>query len=513
MSVARALRALPLGAPQGALSALAPPSRLSATLAILAVVLQLTVSSNLLTMFGIAYSMDGGNPAVKFHPGTYLAVFALLARMFESGRPIRTLEQLASTFPLVATFLGMIGLCIVWVVVNTGISGVAAYVESYFSAGVLFLVLADMSVAQRRVLGWTMLLLFVGNAALATGETVVRHNLLPLYLSEGKIYKDVAYEFRGLALYDHALTGGMMTQMALFLLVSMRLSPRLTIGFALPLLVGLISFGGRTSLIVCALTMLLLGGFVMLRGLLDRSLRPVVILAAIIGVVAVAGLLFFLVTETSIGIRLAGKLSFNDDSTATRSVQWLMPGLMTWSEFLFGISAARELEYIYQLGLTYHFEIVENFWLVALMNLGLLGFVCYLAGFFAFLAHLWRFARPLGRAILVTTILVASTSNSLGRKSNVLFVMTACIVATTGFARARAGASSRVIAATISPTAMATAGAGGLRSLRAAASRQPDDDAEAVADQGSSTGPGGLRRSPPPSDRALRPLRLTAART
>ena len=495
---------------------------LSAALAMLAVVAQLTISSNFLTMVGIAYSTDGGNPLVKFHPGTYLAMLSLLLRLSETGLPMRTMEQLVARFPLVGLFLGMIASCIVWVIVNTGVSGVAAYVESYFSSGVLFLALADFSVEQRRRLGWIMVALFTANASLATGETVLRHNLLPLYLSEGKIYKDVAYEFRGLALYDHALTGGMMTSMGILLLIGMRVSLRAGVLLGLPLLVGLISFGGRTSLLVCVVTVLGIGGFFMIRGLLDRTLRPGVMLMAIAGVIAASVLLWFLVSETSVGVRLAGKLSFNDDSTATRSVQWLMPGLLNWNEFLFGISSSRELEYVYQLGLVYHFELVENFWLTAFMNLGAVGFMLYLTGLLAFLWNLWRQAPLLGRAIVVTTILVASTSNSLGHKSSVLFVMTAAVVATTGFARV--GSTRLSHPHPLSPAGRAPVPTGSPEPADAFALRPPGafasggryEVAGPTTEQPARTAPasfGGLLRHPNAPDRALRPLRLTTARS
>lgn len=530
MSTARSLRGVALTAPHTVHSALPPPPALAVWLAVLAVALQLTMSSNFLTMVGIAYNTDGGNPIVKFHPATYLAVAALLLRLMALGRPLHALQQLAIRFPSVALFMAMMSACMVWVVANIGVSGAAVFVESYISAGILFLVLVDATIRQRRLLGWMMLLLLVANGALATGETVIHRTLLPMYLAHGKIYEDVAYEFRGLALYDHALTGGMMTEIGILLLIAIRPSPKVALALALPLMIGLISFGGRSSLLVCAATVLSIGGYFMLRRMLDRTLRPVVILGAIIGVVAVIGLFVYLLTETSIGVRLAGKLSFSDDSTASRSVQWLMPGLMSWRELMFGISSDREIEYIYQLGLQYVFQVVENFWLVAFINLGIIGFSFYLTGFLAFLAGLWRRAPLFGRAILVTTIIVASTSNSLGRKSNVLFVTVAAVIATTGFARtqsarARPGqatSGAKVAVGLGGPFNPPPYGATGGRAFGAAAFDTPSSTGAAMAlrpatfevparAESTADAQGGMPRDPAPPERALRPLRLSTA--
>ncbi len=275
--------------------------------------------------------------------------------------------------------------------------------------------------------------LFAGNAVIATGETIMKHTILPTVLAQGVIFRDIDAEFRGLALYNHALTGAVMTQMALILLIAMRPRGLVAAAFGLVLLVGLVSFGGRASLLMSMLTLIGYGGTYLVGGLLRRTL-PRRALIASVGVMLVV---WFLLTETSIGTRLLGKLNFNDESAETRSVQWMMVGLLNWQEFLFGISTERLDFYIYQLGLTYPFHIVENFWLVTLLNLGAVGFLVYVTGLMAFLIQLWRLAPVAGRVLIVTTILVASTSNSLSRKSNVLFVMTAAVVATTGFVASR----------------------------------------------------------------------------
>jgi hypothetical protein len=530
MSQASALRQLPLRAPHTAWSALAAPSDLCVWLAGLAVVLQLTVSSNVLLMLHIPYNTDGGNPLIKFHPSTYLAMLALALRLCGSGRPMRTFEQLTLLFPRVMIFLLMMILCMLWMIVNVGVSGVAVYVESYFSAGVLFLAIADASERQRRMLGWVMMWLFLFNAVVGTVETVLHRTLTPFYLGT-KPYHMIDSEFRGLALYNHPLSGSMMTEMAVLLLAQMRLSPRLTLVIGGPLMLGLVSFGGRTALLVTMLTILLIGGVYMVRGVADRTIKPMVILGAILAVVVTAVLLWFIVTQTAIGERLAGKLSFNDNSAETRNFQWLILGQLNVNQMLFGITQDQEVAYIYQIGLVYPFHIIENFWLLGFIYLGGIGFLLYLFGFFSFLMDIWRFAPMFGRAIMVTTVLVASTSNSLGQKSNILFVMTAAVVASTGFARtqlARTRGGQRPEAPVLASRPVLQDGDGAMRAL---VRRAPPDAAAATAfapppdappspgagrgaGWGSARGGalGGLLRDPTPPDRALRPLRPTSPR-
>jgi hypothetical protein len=102
-----------------------------------------------------------------------------------------------------------------------------------------------------------------------------------------------------------------------------------------------------------------------------------------------------------------------------------------------GASIERVRDIIFQIGLRMPFNDIENFWLVMLINLGILGFVFYLIGFVPLLWHLWKRNTYVPKIMLVCIILVASTSNSLGRKCNILTVAVPAIVATTAFARRR----------------------------------------------------------------------------
>jgi len=93
----------------------------------------------------------------------------------------------------------------------------------------------------------------------------------------------------------------------------------------------------------------------------------------------------------------------------------------------------------YQIGLGADTTDIENFWLLMFLNLGAIGFIVFLIALGLFLAHLGRTAaHPLGWMLLIGSILIDSTANSLGRKSADLFFMTACIIAMTGYPRTMA---------------------------------------------------------------------------
>lgn len=410
-------------------------------LAAAAVLARMGLSTNLLFMLHIDYASPGGNPVIKVHPGTDLAILALAAMLLESREPLRRLGRHCAAFPSHLAFVAMMLLCIVHLLVNVGMSGAAVFVDSYLCAGLVAAVLVHASLRQRRALAWLLVGMIALNALVAVGETLRQAHLVPLAI-DGESIMDKPGDFRGYALYDHPLTAAMITQMGLFLVLGMRLSRARTAALLLVLLLGLIASGGRTAIAVGGGSLALLGGTWLLREALARRLDAgMAALAAAAATLAPLGT-WVVLTQTPIGVRLAGKLYF-DESAEARNVQWSVLGLMDAKNLVLGTPIDLVDELCHQIGLNVPFSDIENFWLATFVTLGIVGFSYFLLGFVPFVLHLWRVAPFHGRVLLATGLAVASTSNSLARKSNVLVVLTAAVLATTGFARGRASAASR----------------------------------------------------------------------
>ncbi|MGC9269487.1 VpsF family polysaccharide biosynthesis protein [Acidiphilium sp.] len=412
-----------------------PPPRLSVALAMLSLAMQLTISANLLMIMGIHYNIPGGSPIVKINPATYVAFLALTVRLFEGGDPFGALLRLFAANRLIAIFVIAFVLCIGYSLVTIGVTGSASLIDSYLSAGILMLVLCDISMAQRRVLGFIMASLYILNVTIAVGESLTRHLLIGLYVGVYQ-YKAPFPVFRGVALYDHPLTGAMMTSMAMFLLLQMRLRPLVTAALLGWCLVGLLAFGGRAALVATVAAMLALGAWSLIAELFHRRLTALRLLSVIGGLLLAIGIAWLVITQTSIADRLVTQ-DYVDSSAKVRITEWLIPKLMNFREVMLGVEVDR-LPYIeYQVGLVPPFSGIENFALLAFINLGVVGFTVYLVGFLALMADLWRRSALYGRVMLVVVISVASTSNSLGAKSNILFVLAGALVAASGFASRR----------------------------------------------------------------------------
>jgi len=432
-ATARSLRPLPMPA----FSAYAPPRapRLSVALAFLSVAMQLTISANLLLIMGIHYDVAGGSPLVKINPATDVAVLALAVRLFEQGDPVGALLRLFGANRLIAIFVVAFVAVIGYSLISIGVTGSAALIDSYLSAGILMLVLCDISRVERRVLGAIMLSLYMANNVIAVIESVTRHLLIGLYIGTYE-YRAPYIVFRADALYDHPLTGAMMTSMGIFLLLQMRLRPVITMALLGLSLVALFAFGGRAALVATVATLLAVGAWFLISDLVHRRLTGFRLLAVIGAVAFGFAVSWVVITQTAIADRIVSQ-DYVDSSAKVREVQFLVPGLMNIKEFLLGIEVDRLPQLVSEVGLHPPFTGIENFWLLAFVNLGALGFAVYLIGFLSFLYDLWRRVPLFGRLMLLVIIAVASTSNSLGAKSNILFVLTAALVASSGFAAVR----------------------------------------------------------------------------
>jgi hypothetical protein len=411
--------------------------RAAFSIALFAVILELAIPGNTLTYMGIDYATAGGNPLFKVHPATYLVLLAafmvlVLVRPAGSG-----LIQFFRRTPALASFIVLTLFCAFYSIANVGISGAATYVESYLSAGFLAVVLEGGTDRQKRTMAWWILGFCVLSIIISIGEGATQTHLIPLHIGDATPLElaQESEDFRGAGLFGHPLTAALITSMATFLLLRMRMSGVLKAALFATFLIGLLSFGGRAALGVTVI-MVSLGAFVvLLRGVVMRNLSLGFVGAIGAAVVILPLLTLVIITSTDIGERILSHL-YLDESASVRNLQWLVLNRLNLRDMLFGLSPDRLDVLKYQIGLGQDTTDIENFWLLMFLNLGAIGFVVFLVSLGLFLMHLGRTtAHPLGWMLLISAILIDSTSNSLGRKSVDLFFMAACMIAMTAYPR------------------------------------------------------------------------------
>jgi hypothetical protein len=388
-------------------------------LALLAVCVALCVSANVLAWFGIPYTAEGGNFVLKLHPASDLCCLAAAARLVFSARSFCT--RLVAE-PLVALYLCAVAMCLVLELLMTGVGNLVVLLDTYLPAGLLAAVCCDATDAQRARLRAALQLCFVGNILLALIEGVTHSTLVPL-APDGPADLLTEAEFRPMALYDHPLTGAAMTLIAAFVPPDRASRPRLHDLYCCLIPLGLVAFGGRAAMAAGGLCLCWFGAGVIRRAVLRRH-APLRILAlvpvAVLGGVAAGVAIYF----SGLGGRLERHFYW-DSSAQVRLDQWHVLDLLNAQQMMFGAARKDVIALLEPLRLAYGVPVIENFWLLMFLSLGLLGYPFFLTGLASLLSWCARQGGGRGLPMVLALLAAASTSNSLGRKSTLLLVLVA----------------------------------------------------------------------------------------
>ncbi|WP_428484217.1 VpsF family polysaccharide biosynthesis protein [Rhodopila sp.] len=396
-------------------------------MAVFAIFLQFVLTGNLLATFGIDVN-------IRVHPASMIVLLCAIYAMLSGVVPF---HQRCRDAPGLMLFVFGIPMLAMYAAFFNGFSGTAFYFDSFWSPALLALLLEPATDKQKRLLAKILMTFILANCLVGLIESVTEHNWFPFLPSDPKLAAmaiKAEGDFRANAFYSHPLTASLITAMGVFLLYSMRIR---FIGSALilgVLLVGLLEFGGRAALGVTLIVSALAAFYVLMTGILRRNLKLDFVLAIVSAAIILPILITVIVTQTTIADRIIDSL-FHDDagSASVRTQQWVVLNFLTLKNWLFGVPMV-ELEHLrYQIGLS-DVEDIENFWLLIFLDLGLIGFGAFVCLFGGFLVHVTRFAGGMNAWLLMFSALVIdSSSNSLGQKSNDLFIEVAALIAMAGY--------------------------------------------------------------------------------
>jgi hypothetical protein len=393
---------------------------------VIALLLQFFLSYVVLDAMGVPLGK------VKLHPSTVLVIFGGMWTL-AWGKPF--LQRCRET-PGLMVFIIMIPVLALYRTYFSGYSGAAVYLESYWAAGLLLVMLDTANAPQKRFLARLIIAICVLNVFIALYESVTLTTWFPLILDPDAVDKatNIAADYRPNAFFSHPLNASLVTTMAIFLLYGMHTRTVYAAPIFCILLVGLLAYGGRTALGVTLAITLLMAVYTFIRGIIRRNLKLDFMLVMLLGAVTIPLLVAIIVTQTSIANRLMDSLYF-DSSAEARVTQWEIFRHLTLRNWLFGIPKIDLSVLKYQIGLGGKETDIENFWLLMFLDLGVIGFTVFLSVFGMFLYHLGRMSRDFnGWLLVIAALIIDSGANSLGVKSNDLFFEVGFIVAMSGYA-------------------------------------------------------------------------------
>jgi hypothetical protein len=381
----------------------------------------------------VTFDAMGLDPAnIKLHPVTILVMVCGIWVLVR-GAPF---HRRCREMPGLVLFIVSIPVLAVYGMISGGVSTAAIYPETYWAAGLLALMLEPASPKQKRLLAKLLIAICVVNAFIALYEYNTSANWFPTIVDPDStdIIMDPDGDFRANAFFNRSLTGSLITAMAIFLLYTMQMR----FIFAAPifgiLLVGLLAYGGRTGLGVMLIFSLFMAVYTLMSGIVRRNLKLDFVLAAVAGVIIIPILITVIGTETSIAERIINTVYF-EDSPAVRTAQIKIFEHLTLPDWLFGMSREQLAVLKFQIGLGGKETAAENFWILMLLDLGVIGFAVFSAVFMGFLYHLGRVSRNMNGWLLVLASLIIDTgSNSLGVKTYDLFIEVAFVIAMSGYA-------------------------------------------------------------------------------
>ena len=386
---------------------------------------ELTISANLLTFIGDPYVSDGGSNITKLHPGTYLILGALCLEMISKGRPLETIWSLLINDRGACLFLISLTVCMAFAVMLTGSGSTIVLVDTFLPAGVFAILARTFGPDQRRVLRGCMEVCFAVNATISLIEGLLKAHLIPLYLN-GEAYQSVVSEFRPTALYDHPLTGSALTMIGILLPRATGAGSSLRVPYLILLWTSLVAFGGRTAFLLTALISTVKYVLSLMTSVLARKRLTGTQITSLIAFFLSLPLTLILAWVTGLGTRLMGHLYW-DASANVRVSQWQILSMLEPHQLFFGCRRDDLLALLRPLHLSSGVEVIENFWLLEFLSLGLIGFPFFVLGFVSLLISCTKRVGQKSIFLVVAVLIAATSSNSLGRKSNLLIVLVAAL--------------------------------------------------------------------------------------
>jgi hypothetical protein len=359
-----------------------------------------------------SYSIRGGFPILKIHPGSYLLMATFAALAFAKGAIPFTLAR-ARAEPWVFQFFLITFLVALYELMRFGMSGLAYMVDALIIPPLALLLLHFASPQQRLSLAKLIINFIFFNSLMAIAEFVLKTHFLPAGPLEGADY------FRSTAILGHPLANALMTAPLLPLLFLLNWSINRKLLYMTVYIVSILAYGARGAfaigLTVFAAGMLLSGGaLVRRRNLRATTFLIIIFIALLIGAGAIGVLLF----GTDFGARIVQR-AYLDDSAETRILIFRIFDVLTSDQIWQGLPLWR-IEILQQ---KYDFfKYLENFWVIMLIGMGLPAFCLFAASFLLFIYGLQKSQHMLIRFAALSFILVASTNNSLSTKTPALLM-------------------------------------------------------------------------------------------
>ena len=398
-------------------------------------------SATLLEHIGYHYITPGGFPWEKFHPGTIMACFALALRILAADNVKAEARRLLASDPLITLYLAAIAIAAAHAIVISK-SPVTGLVDTLLLPVILLALTRDLDPRIRRSLALLSCAIMGLNACIGLAEFLTGWRLVPV-VPAGFVMPDPGQaqnsdtdvsvlaalsDWRATALLGHPLENAFMTG-ALMLCLAAPGARWIRPGFRFSLLgvslVAMVAFGGRSSLVLSVLGVVLFGAAAAARHLAAGSAIPKRGMAIALFVMPAAVAIILLAWDAGFFDKFVMRFVEDSGSAEARIRMWDMFQPFSMTEILLGpdpeVVAVQQHLLALELG-------IESFWVALTLGYGLIVAGMLFVGLGLLAWRIVSVSGPGGAAIMIYYFVNASTSTSLSSKTTTFGLVVLLVV-------------------------------------------------------------------------------------
>jgi hypothetical protein len=390
--------------------------------------MRIVLSGPVLNIMGIPYGDEDAAMLAKIHPGTWFILLSFLILIFSRHNPLEQMFRIAREQTIFFSFIVIYSLILIYWVLR-GPKGVGLILDVHIVMPICAIVFCYAPRSYCRVIVYLYAAIAIINSLVGIGESITHLRLFAFDPDWEVLKQDY---FRSSAFLGHPLTNASFTAVAMFVLLALRMPSVAKGTILLVMLSSLVAFGGRSSLGISMVGLTVLG-VINVRNYFTSNARRTVLqmMLLVLGIVLIpltCIILLYGALHSGMGERLMAYRSLTDDSAGVRLMAFDVFGQMTPADMIFGLDGDRIAAIGSHTGLANPMSDIENPWVLMFMFLGMIMFSVWLCGLAACIWRLMAGASPALKIAVVEYFVIASASNSFGRKDPVYFILAGIVV-------------------------------------------------------------------------------------
>lgn len=375
----------------------------------LSISLRLVLGNRILDNF-YSYTLEGGNPILKIHPGTWLLLICVVLFGFARGYG-RLLYDLHNKIrPIGIAFLATFAL-MAYTFIFWGSSGAAYLVDTYLFSILCIMLAAYLNREQCIKLFKLIAIIITTNCLIAIFEYLTKTHVVPNPVTGSSF-------FRANALMAHPLNNALVTlPVALAVLIS-PLKRKWRYGMNALVFLGIVAFATRASLVMYCAAVFFITWSYSFTARLSKSKRALYIISSPLLIIFLSLAFYFAIFFTDFGTGISSRTSIDNSASARTDAINFFTSLNIGRYFL-GAGPGGFTNLISE---NSEVSVIENFWIQHIVIYGIPMFLILMYGYTTLIRWIAANSSIQFKIVIFAFVIAASTNNSLSIKTSALAV-------------------------------------------------------------------------------------------